>query len=61
MVLYWFFNLPTYVSFIIITGFFPAFGFLELPVSIKTFYKKLSYAQERKDQVSLFMSMLGLF
>lgn len=61
MILYWFFSLPTFVSFIIITGFFPAFGLLGLYLSKKTFHKKLSYAQDRNDQVAFFMSVLGVF
>lgn len=61
MVLYWFCNLPTFVSFIIITGFFPAFGLLGLHFSRKTFHKKLSYGQDRNDQVAFFMSVLGVF
>jgi hypothetical protein len=61
MILYWFFNLPAFVSFVLITGFFPLFGLLGLHISRKTFHKKLSYGQDRNDQVSFFMSVLGVF
>jgi len=61
MILYWFFSLPTFVSFILITGFFPAFGWLGLYLSRKTFHKRLTYGQDRNDQVAFFMSVLGVF
>ena len=59
--LYWFFNLPPFLSFILITGFFPAFGLLGLYISRRTFQIKHSYSQDRNDQVSFFMSALGVF
>jgi len=61
MVLYWFYDLPPFLSFILITGFFPAFGVLGLHISRKTFHKKLSYGQDRNDQVAFYMSVLGVF
>lgn len=61
MILYWFFSLPTFLSFILITGFFPAFGWLGLYLSRKTFHKRLTYGQDRNDQVAFFMSVLGVF
>lgn len=59
--LYWFFNLPPFLSFLLITGFFPAFGLLGLYISRKTFHTKYAYGQDRNDQVSFFMSALGIF
>lgn len=61
MILYWLFSLPTFVAFIVITGFFPVFGWLGLYISKKTFHKKLTYGQDRNDQVAFFMSVLGVF
>jgi len=61
MILYWFYDLPPMISFILITGFFPAFGWLGLYISRKTFHKKLNYGQDRNDQVAFYMSVLGVF
>lgn len=61
MILYWFFDLPPLLAFIIITGFFPAFGILGLYIARKTFHKKIVYGQDRNDQVAFFMSVLGVF
>lgn len=61
MLLYWFYDIPPLLAFVLITGFFPAFGVLGLYISKKTFHKKLIYAQDRNDQVAFFMSVLGVF
>ncbi|ABG57513.1 conserved hypothetical protein [Cytophaga hutchinsonii ATCC 33406] len=61
MILYWFYNMPGFIAFIFITGFFPLFGLLGLYVSRKTFYKNRTYSQDRNDQVAFFMSILGVF
>lgn len=58
---YWLYDLHPAVAFFLITGFFTAFGVIGLLVSEKTFKKKLTYDEDFNDQVSYYMSAIGIF
>jgi len=58
---YWIYDLHPGIAFFLITGFFTAFGVVGLWVSEKTFKKKLTYDEDFNDQVSYYMSAIGIF
>lgn len=58
---YWLYDLHPGIAFVIITGFFVAFGAVGLIISEKTFKRRLTYDEDFNDQVSYYMSAIGIF
>lgn len=58
---YWVYDLHPAIAFLLITGFFTAFGVVGLWVSEKTYKRKLTYDEDFNDQVSYYMSAIGIF
>lgn len=58
---HWLYDLHPGIAFFLITGFFTAFGAVGLWISEKTFKPKLTYDEDFNDQVSYYMSAIGIF
>src|SRR6478609_1967121 len=61
MSFYWIYDIPLSLAFIIVSGFFTLYAIGGLWIARKTFHKKLKYDHDRNEQVSFFMSSIGVF
>ena len=58
---YWIYEIPVFVSFILIAGPFTLFGIVGLKVARRTFHKRIGYSHDRNEQVSFFLSSMVVF
>jgi hypothetical protein len=58
---YWIYEIPLLFAFILITGFSILYSMGGLWIARKTFHNKLKYSHDRNEQVSFFMTSIGVF
>src|SRR6478735_422486 len=58
---YWIYEIPLLLAFVIVAGFFTLYAVVGLWMARLTFHKKLVYSHDRNEQVSFFMSSIGVF
>lgn len=61
MSFYWIYDIPLSLAFVIVAGSFTLYALIGLWISRMTFHKKLVYSHDRNEQVSFFMSSIGVF
>src|SRR6478736_3728440 len=61
MSFYWIYDLPLSLSFILIAGFYTLYAIVGLWISRKTLHKKMVYSHDQNEQISFYMSAIGVF
>jgi hypothetical protein len=61
MSFYWIYDIPLLLAFVIVAGVFTLYAVGGLWIARRTFHKKLVYSHDRNEQVSFFMSSIGVF